>query len=187
MHQAKPTMIRVFFGIPIPDDKAQLFQKLLIEKNPKLKHQVRWTRPGNHHITLRFLGNIEEQKLTSLITFASESTEKTPPFEVSLRSITLFPVQHGQLSAVTVVPSIDLQTLYNELTFASSQLDFPKENRPYLPHITLFRTKSKQPIKLEKIILENEALQVSKYVLYQSVPIEGGTEYKPLHVFPLRA
>lgn len=187
MQQDKSKQLRVFFGIPIPDDKAQMLQNLLIETNPKLKQQVRWTRPGNHHITLRFLGNIKEEKIENLIKFSSEFTNSINSFKVTLQSITLFPVQHGQLSAVTVMPSKELQSLYNALTSASSQLDFPKENRPYLPHITLFRSKQKKLIELKRVLLENEILNVNEYILYQSISIQGGSEYKPLHRFPLKA
>jgi len=180
----KSSFIRVFFGIPVPEDWVDSFKDRVIQENPKLNEQVRWTLPGNHHITIRFLGNIAPQKIPPLIELVGENAIGMDSFEVFLCYICPFPVRHGALSAVTIQLSSELQTLYNTINLAVSNLDFPEENRPYLPHITLFRSKTKLQTAFQKIQLDNETLLVNEMILYQSIPTEKGSLYKPIHRFP---
>jgi len=181
----KPTSIRVFFAIPVSEDRAEQFQKRLLMANPKLTHQVRWTKSGNHHITVRFLGNIEEEKIPMLIKLVGESIREIDPFKVTLRYITPFPGHLGRLASINILPSIELQTLYNAINSAANHLDFDDETRAYMPHITLFKTKNKQQVEFQKIFLENESVEVNKLILYQSITSDKGSQYKILHQFTL--
>lgn len=178
-------MMRVFFGIPIPEDKVQEYRKLLLKANPNLKHQVRWTRAGNHHITLRFLGNVAKQKIPKLIESVSESIERFSAFEVNLRYITLFSTHHGKFAAANIQPCVELQSLYGAIDLIVTSGGAHPKTRAYMPHITLFRMKGKQSLKLEKIPLGNEYIEVRELILYQSVPIEKGSLYVPLHKLSL--
>ena len=175
-------IMRVFFGIPIPEDQAQMLRKRLLKANPQLKNQVRWTRAGNHHITIRFLGNIAEQKIPRLIQSINEAIKTIGPFQIVLWNITLFPPNHPKMATANIQPSSQLQSLHNIIDVIVST-DFPSEHRPYLPHITLFRIKNKNNIEFEKVSLSNEKIQVTSFILYQSIPIENGSLYVPLHKF----
>lgn len=177
--------LRVFLGLPIPEDKALEFRKYVLKENPHIKHRGRWTRPGNHHITVRFLGNIAEQKIPILIASVSEAIKEMTTFEVKLRNISLFPSEHGKLVAVNIQPSIELQSLYNVIDLVVTTENFPSENRPYIPHITLFRLNKNCKLNLKKIFLGNEMLLLKELILYQSVSIEKGSLYVPLHKFSL--
>lgn len=182
------SIIRVFFGIPIPDDLAHQFQKRILKINPHLKHQVRWTRPGNHHITLRFLGNIAQQKIPKFLDPIRDATQEITPFEVILSHITPFPTRHhGNLATANIRPSRELQTLYDAIDLVVTSENFPPDNRPYLPHITIFRLSgNQQSIDFKEIPLGNQRLLIKEFILYQSIPIEKGSLYVPLHKFPLK-
>lgn len=180
----KPTSIRVFFGIPIADSLIYPYKEQLLKAYPQLKHQVRWTLEGNHHVTIRFLGNIEEAKVSKLIELTHQATNEAEPFDMQLRYICPFPVRHGALSAITIEASPKLQSLHDTVNIAARHLDFKDENRAYLPHITLFRSKTKLQTDFQKIELNNASIRAQEMVLYQSIPTEKGSIYKIIHRFP---
>lgn len=177
--------MRIFFGIPVPEEKALEYQKLLLREHPEIKHQVRWTRAGNHHITVRFLGNVPEQKIPLFEEPIKTSIEAIHCFKVQLRHIAPFPSQHGKMGAVLIQPSNELQALYQAVDLVVNQLGFPSEERAYLPHITLYRQPNKQSITFENIQLGHESIEIKTLYLYQSINIENGTLYVPLYKFPL--
>lgn len=181
----KSSIIRAFFGIPISEDVAQECRKLLLNENPKIKSQVRWTRPGNHHITVRFLGNIAQQKIIKLADAVFEYIQDIKPFQIKLWKIALLPTQHGRLGAVFAETSFELQSLYNAIDLLVTTSDFPSENHAYLPHVTLFRLKGTQHIECDKIRLFNKSITAKELILYQSISIEKGNLYVPLHKFTL--
>lgn len=63
-----------------------------------------------------------------------------------------------------------------------SVLQKEKEQRPFLPHVTLARFKNKQRAVFERVSLTE---QVGSFVLYQSHLFSKGTHYEHLAKFPL--
>ncbi|MCB1827389.1 MAG: RNA 2',3'-cyclic phosphodiesterase [Coxiellaceae bacterium] len=181
----KSSTVRVFFGIPVPDELALDCQKKILKQHPNLKNEVRWTRHGNHHITVRFLGNVPEQKINKLIDATHSEIKNLTPFEVKLRYINLFPTYHGKFGAITIEPCTELQTLYDRIDLIATSEGAKPEHRDYMPHITLFRLRNKQSIEMNKIPLGNNTLKVNGLILYQSILIEGGSLYTPIHKFSL--
>ena len=177
----RSSIIRVFFGIPISEDVAQLLQKRLLKENPQFKNRVRWTRAGNHHITVRFLGNIAEQKIPKLIELIYGAIKDITTFQIRLWNIAPFPPTHRKTAAANIEFSHQLQSLYNAIELIVSA-DFPADSHPYLPHITLFRMRN-QTVSFEKIALENERINVNSLILYQSISVENDSLYVPLHKF----
>ncbi len=175
--------MRVFFGIPIPEARAKAFRALIIEENPKITHRVRWVKAGKQHITLRFLGNVAEQKVPVIVNAVKQSIRGINPFTVTLRNITGFPGPHARIVAVNVQPSLELQTLYDAVDLAIVSNNFPPEKRIYRPHITLLKPVSTENLQFESISLNNEQLEVKELILYQSIPVERGNLYVPLNRF----
>lgn len=181
--QKAPSALRIFFGIPIDEDQAEVFRRRILKENPVLEHRVRWTRIGNHHITVRFLGSVSRQKIPRLIERVGEAIKDLAPFNVMLRHITAFPTRHGKLVAVNIQPSVELQSLYDTVDRVVVGESFSPETHPYLPHITMFRLNDKKLLEFNPISLVDESLEVKTFILYQSIQTEKGSLYTPLHKF----
>ena len=180
----KSTLMRVFFGLPFPKEKARAYRELIIDKNPKITHRVRWIKEGKHHITVRFLGNVAKQKVPLIVDKVKQSIQGTKPFKVILRNHTADPGPDAHIVEANVQPSLELNTLYDSLDFAIASANLPPEKRVYRPHITIFRPCNGTTIQFKSIPLSNELVEVKQLVLYQSVPGDQGNTYIPLNIFP---
>jgi len=180
----KSALIRVFFGLPFPEEKAEAYRDLVISKNLMLEHRVRWTKEGNHHITVRFLGNVAEQKIPLIVDAVEQAIQLSTPFTVTLRSIAAFPgAAHTRLVAINIQPSVELQSLHDAIELAIVPGNFPKDERAYLPHVTLFRPRNHDDLEFDSIPIDNEKVDIDKLILYQSVSVEKGNLYVPLNTF----
>ncbi len=179
LKKSKP--IRVFFGLPIPENRGEVFRKRILENNPKIEHRVRWVKPGNHHITVQFLGNIAEEKIPSMISATKAVVASIKPFNVVLRNIVAFPNRNGRWVAVNVQPSVELQNLHDTIALAMVSEKFSLEKRVYNPHITMFRLLDDLKMQFESISLNNEEVSMNELILYKSLPEPGGSVYIPLY------
>jgi len=60
-------MPRLFIGLELPDSYQQGVTSFTGSLNKGLDASVRWTRPGNWHLTLKFLGDIEEELIPTIV------------------------------------------------------------------------------------------------------------------------
>jgi len=179
----KSKSIRLFFGLPIAINQAKFFRKRILNENPELPQNLRWTREEDHHITVHFLGNIPEEKMPMVTEAVAQAIKNIKPFDVSLHNISKFPSTHGRFIAVNVVPSIALQRLHGIVNETISLLEFPLEKRPYLPHVTLIKLGRRQDIDFDPIALDDISLTMDNMALYQTVPTEKGNIYVPIKTF----
>ena len=127
-----PTSMRLFLGLPIPPEVAQALTRLTraIEL-PK----GRPTATENIHLTLVFLGEVPEPKLTPIEHELSELN--FAPFQLKLTSLNTFP-RAGVLFA-EVEPARPLLHLQAKVAAGMARCGFAPEDRAYHPHITLAR------------------------------------------------
>ncbi len=59
-------MPRLFVGIAVPDEYKKALDSLVGDLGGRLASDVRWTRAGNWHVTLQFLGSVDEEKLDEI-------------------------------------------------------------------------------------------------------------------------
>ena len=129
-------------------------------------------RPENLHVTLTFLGNIDEETEEAVIQAASAITP-------ALLTITFNEVSYWRKPRILCLSGRSegekLSLLVSELTALSRQLDIPVDGRPYSPHVTLVRkAKSPRTLKFEPILW-----RASGFCLVESCSIpNGGTVYQ---------
>jgi RNA 2',3'-cyclic 3'-phosphodiesterase len=108
--------------------------------------RVRWTSPENLHLTMKFLGDTDEALVPMLRQTLQELVKPLFPFEVEARDVGFFPradkpriIWSGFDEQSAEVLSLLQQALERDL----EQLGFEKEDRPFRPHVTLGRVKSR--------------------------------------------
>ncbi len=179
-------MLRCFLAVPVPEEVKEALkelQELLKETGAK----VRWVRPEGIHLTLKFFGNIPEEKLPVLVRAAEKAKKETPPFELTLEGLGFFPFQ-GTPRVIWV--GLEGQTepllrLQEKLEKAFKKAGFPREKRAFHPHLTLGRVKDPQGAgalrkKAETLKVPPLSFEVDRLVFYQSVLHREGALYTPL-------
>ncbi|MGH3903441.1 MAG: RNA 2',3'-cyclic phosphodiesterase [Pseudonocardiaceae bacterium] len=99
--------------------------------------QLRWTRPEQWHLTLAFLGEVDEPVVAELTTRLARAAKRHPPLSLSFGGGGRF----GQRVLWTRVNGDrhGLGRLADSVRAAARRCGLPVEQRPYRPHLTLAR------------------------------------------------
>ena len=188
-------MIRTFIALDI---SAEVRQGLgdLIKRLKKGFHYTaarpKWVRPESIHLTLKFLGNIEESQVEGISEILKNAAAETHPFTLRVRDLGVFPhprrprvlwcgLTKGEKQAVSLQKKIDR---------GLAGLGFEKEKRAFHPHFTLARIKSLKGagammniIKIHEHTLVGECL-VDRVILFRSQLHPEGARYTRLFEAP---
>lgn len=191
---------RVFLAVNLPEQiKKEIIQeqKEIDNSFPEeyRKGLIRWTKKENIHITLLFLGSLEEKEISALSETVKEITDKESQFSLELSNIDYGPpakipprmiwLQLKNNPALSMIAEEIKKTLFEKKILKNL------EERPFTPHITLGRIKAWQWKRIEP-----EERPVIKKTLGQDFPVRSielmesklkktGAEYQILESFPL--
>lgn len=142
------TTLRTFIAVELSHEAitalAELQKKL---KGRAPRDTVRWTAPESIHLTLHFLGNIDESEVETVTGILVASSAAYPHFSLSLSGLGCFPNFHRP-RIVWVGVSGDtapLAGLQHDLGRELQAIGYTPENRPYSPHLTVGRVKDRLP------------------------------------------
>lgn len=102
---------------------------------------VRWVEPSLWHVTLKFLGEVPKEKVPLVTGALEEATSGTAPFPWECRGLGGFPdlARPRVLWAGVDVGRIQMVELAGRVEEALARAGFPREARPFHPHLTLGR------------------------------------------------
>ena len=133
-------MTRVFLALNLPlDIKQDIFALYNKTNTPKIK----WTAFDNLHITVKFIGGIEEGQLEKLQNFLKNNL-KIPKINLEIKNTIFFPeFSHPKIIALQGIIASETKNKINAfLNLLQQELKFiPKNNHPFTPHITIGRVK----------------------------------------------
>ena len=140
---------RIFIAINLPEK----IKKTLADYQEKWQDlPVRWVSKESLHLTLAFLGEIEDQKLMELCRGLKEAALKNSPFLINLNEIS-YDVEGEKIPRLIWAKgeeSENLSFLKKELDgFLNKNFGFFPERKVFLPHITLGRVKQWQWNRIE--------------------------------------
>ena len=174
-------MIRTFIALPIPDDvKASLGDA--VTRLKARNRSVRWVKPEGLHITLKFLGDIEENTVGPLSADLDRAASLCPELCLSLAGFGAFP--SGKRARVVWVGLAgdmeELVRLAASIDTACRTYGIEREKRPFAGHITLGRLKAPTVVDLAENPVER-MFSASEVLLYKSVLLPSGAQYSVLH------
>ena len=177
---------RLFVAIELPDSmKEQL--ALLRERLPG----ARWVPVEQLHLTLRFIGEIDDSQLTSVQ--ESLALVNGSPFPLTLQGVGHFPPRRSpHVLWVGISAGPELVELYQQVEAAVQTAGLPAEERPFSPHITLARLRDTPPSAVaayEQVHREFSAgtTVVTAFHLFESFLTTQGARHVQLNSFPLTA
>jgi len=183
--------MRAFIAIDLPENLKNKL-KLLQEDLKRYDLEVKWVKPENIHLTLKFLGNIDERtqvpRIKDIINRVSSNTRF---FEATLEGFGFFPNEKNpRVFFVKITRQGLLKSIANQLEQRLQNLGFPIEGR-FSSHLTLARIKNPKNIELlkEKIkdVKLKEILAVKEIILYKSTLTASGPIYERISSSPLAA
>ena len=135
--------MRTFIAIDVSDEVRSAVGTFTSALK-KEKARVSWVKPENVHITLKFLGEIDEEKIPEIIGALQECSKKQKPFEITIKGSGGFPnLKKPRIIWVGMTEGIEeLKSLAGAADNELSKLGFEKEKRAFKPHLTIGRVKA---------------------------------------------
>ncbi|SNR67484.1 2'-5' RNA ligase [Humidesulfovibrio mexicanus] len=189
--------IRCFVALPLPETWMRGLDALSGALSRRLASRVSWTRPGNWHVTLRFLGEVEQGRVDAVrqalraVRFAPFGARLGPGGSgVGGRGaprVLWLGLAEGGGPCAELARSVEA---------ALEPLGFAPEARAFRPHVTLGRVRRAEPgedwgnAEGEIAVALSGALsapgRVEEMALLSSVLGPGGPKYAVLEVYPAR-
>ena len=169
---------RLFFAIEFPDS----VRDQLAAAGKKLAAEAaggRWTRAGNIHLTLQFLGDCPDLWLPELEKILHQAAADIKPFPLTIEGCGTFGRQHDILW-LGVASQASLQLVAARLTSLLRQNQLPCEDRPFSPHITIGREVRIDPAVLRAWTWPIITFPVTRVSLMESTRVNGQLTYIPI-------
>jgi 2'-5' RNA ligase len=174
-------MLRLFVGIALPP-QLKLRLSLICSGVPG----ARWVDPGNYHLTLRFIGEVDEGVASDIDAALVQLRAK--PFDLALTGIGRF---GDRMLWVGVDKSPPLIHLHDKVESALIRLGLEPETRRYAPHVTLARLRNASEARLQDFIAEHalfrsDPFRVERFSLVASYLTKSGAIYEDQADYELR-
>lgn len=172
-------IMRLFYAIGFDEKtKALLFEKQNTLKPKALK--ANFTRRENLHLTLRFMGEVEDVYFSVLKKIQDFISSKQKSFELRIFDFGIFGRGHKSIVWAGIAKNPELLKLHDVLEKEICLNGFIPDTRPYNPHITLAREfVSDENINrvIDKIKPINHCFEVKSISLMESTRVNGKLTY----------
>ncbi|HLM58958.1 MAG TPA: RNA 2',3'-cyclic phosphodiesterase [Pyrinomonadaceae bacterium] len=186
--------LRLFFAVELPEEvrsRAAEHAARLRRSFPDVR--AGWERPEKLHVTLKFLGDVDAPRASSLQRAAEAATRGLPSFTLTVEGTGSFPPRGAPrvLWLGLRDDSGGLALLQSRLEQECEREGFPRETRPFKPHLTLARLRTPRGVR-ELAAAHGETpfgpldFNVPDLILIRSQLGPGGSRYTPLSRHLLR-
>jgi len=202
-------MLRAFIAIQLSDEMKRQIGSVQAELKREVSGsgrggkavkigKVGWTQPEGIHLTLKFLGDIQETQVEALREILHKAAAPARPFTLEARGLGAFPNPraprviwlglHGSHDDMA-----ELQRLQAAVEDGVAGLGFPKEARAFTPHLTLARIRDRvQTGALEPVLTAQQNRVVGEFAassveLIKSELRSSGAVYTTLVEVPFGA
>jgi len=192
--------MRAFIAIDLPENIRSALSRKQSELRDSLAKmnrdtgkqdaEIRWTRPEGIHLTLKFLGEIPQARISQVI----ESLPAIGAFEsipIEVKGFGFFPsATRAQVFWAGVEAPPALTHLARNIEEAMEKIGFAPEKRNYSPHLTLARFKNPRPRPELRSLVEAQGqisigrFEAAEFFLFESKLSPRGAEYGKVARFP---
>ena len=133
--------IRSFIALPLPEETAIKFFEVA-ETFCNIEHfqHIRWLPPENCHLTLAFLGDLEEMRLERLARNLSQNLADKPVGTLRFSEISPFPFNARPRVIAALAENTEwLKNLQSSCVKAARKSAIELDRRRFVPHVTLAR------------------------------------------------
>ena len=179
-------MPRLFTGLEVPYD----VQLALSLKRGGLTG-ARWIDPENYHITLRFIGDVDNRTADE-VSYELDRLSYSEPFLIRLSHLGVFGGSMPRALYAGAESSDALQRLQAAQERVLRRAGLEPEARKFVPHVSLARLRGASPIEVAEFIHQAGqfaplSFTVGRFVLFSSKASVGGGPYLVEQSYPLAA
>ena len=185
-----PRRLFVAIELPIPllDEIEDAIAPLRAEA-PELA----WTVPHNRHITIKFLGDVEPDRVDGITHMMDELARTHRPFAIHLAHLGAFPnFRKARVVWLGVEHEPRFELLQHDLELAADGLGFELEGRAFRPHVTLARVKAVLDVdrmrkfaRVARKVDFSATVNVDEMVLFESTLAPTGARHGRIHAATL--
>jgi RNA 2',3'-cyclic 3'-phosphodiesterase len=166
---------RIFTGLEVPHDLAT---ELAMLRGGLAG--ARWIDAENYHITLRFIGDVDERVANEAAEALAEI--ERAPFPIALDGLSWFGADRPRAIVAKIKPSAPLMELQAEHERRLRRIGLEPESRKYTPHVTLARLRSSSPHAVAGYLgargyVPPRQFEASRFVLFSAREAMGGGPY----------
>lgn len=180
--------MRLFVALDIPENVRSTLSALVAKLRAACP-EPRWVRMEGVHITLKFIGETQPEKLNDIKTALAQVPAR-PALPINFRGVGFFPNAHRpRVLWAGVDGGAPLTELAAAVDASLATLGLPREARAFSPHLTLARFDTPRDLEaLHAAIKKSGALDfgsatAGNFHLYQSILKRGGAEYTRLATY----
>lgn len=182
--------MRLFVAVNLPDDvRHATYEATAPVRNAVA--DVRWTPAESLHVTLKFLGEVHEARCEAIAAALHAAGRAHAPFPMRLDALDAFPSRaRPHIWILHVEDDGGLGRLHHDVDARLEQLGFERDERPFVPHVTIGRTRARrgstpaQPPALPRVNAGSE-IRVESVDLMKSQTDPRGARYERLAAAPL--
>jgi 2'-5' RNA ligase len=187
--------MRCFIAIDIEEKIRKALgdiQKQLIEKTDVRKGEVKWVKPDNIHLTLKFMADIDDEQVAEVSEIAKQIALAHKSFDIDVESVGTFGGRSIKVVWVGIGKGVEaLKALQKDLEEQLAEMGYPPEEREFSAHLTLCRVVSQRAgFKLVETAKQLEhfklgTVNANALCFYQSQLTPQGPVYTLLDSFKL--
>lgn len=170
--------MRCFIGLSVNEEIKNIavdLQKQILALNIP----CRLVPPENLHLTLVFLGVISNNKTNKLINIINRVNKKINRIELLTKKLSAFPNKNNpRVIIIEFQKNKLLEKLVQKIKETLKKEGFEFDKKPFVPHLTIARTKKKQKVDFNLIKIDQKKLFINKIFLYRSFLSSKGASYQ---------
>lgn len=180
-------LVRAFFGLPLPEAQRNELDRFVTAWAAQAP-AFRWTPAANLHLTIRFLGHVEQSLAEEIIERLAGSDLRA--FDLRLGELGTF--KRGRLARVVWLGPVsgapEIGALAAAVEAECVRAGLEPEARPYHAHLTLARARARDGAVMPALPPPPELApwRADELILYRSHLGRGGSVYEPLRTVRLR-
>jgi len=180
--------VRTFIAIKIIPEK-KLLEVLAHIRAECSDEAIKWVKPDNLHITLKFLGDTSAKQVEKIKKQLETIVENFKPFQGVLKGVGYFKTKsQPRILFANIYDAEQLNEIVEGIESKISTLGFAAEQRSFKPHLTLARIKFLKNRKAFYHLIDNyynaefQVVPVTELIFFQSKLNSDGPEYQPLQI-----
>ena len=179
--------MRLFIAIEIaPEIREKVVA--FIDKTRTTITNARWVRPEGLHVTLKFLGNVPDEKRSAIENQLRDI--RASMFSLSLQHVGVFPnARSPRVLWIGIESTAELPALAEQIDSAMAPLGFEREKRAFTPHVTLARFNDPKNVNVSSALSARDMsfgkMTATEFHLYESHLSPKGSRYTKLASIPL--
>ncbi|HID78214.1 MAG TPA: RNA 2',3'-cyclic phosphodiesterase [Planctomycetaceae bacterium] len=187
--------IRTFVAVPL-DEPVRCAAVEVIGRLRSAGADVKWVEPEHLHVTLKFLGEVDRQRIDGICAAVRDAAAGCAAFELRVQGAGAFPdLRRPRTLWLGATRGVDqITTLAGQIESRLAELGFDRERRPFHPHVTVGRLRRAGAAtgRLTALLREQADTDfgttgVREVVVFSSHLSPSGPRYEPLAHAPLRA